>query len=237
MIITIELKLKKASLTCDYRPALVSLIKASLQEYDESLYRQWYDRHNKTSKSFTFAVRLPDAKFTKDIITLGSNEIGWGISTADFSDGIDLYNALLARKGKAYPIKDNNEFTIEKCRVQNQQIISEKEITIKMLSPLVVRNHGNDNKDKYYTYDDTEFNEMLNMVTDNRLKLNNLTGSTKIRLTPIEPKKTVVKTFGLAIRASLGVYRLTGNAETLNYLYQSGMASRRNLGFGMFEIL
>lgn len=42
---------------------------------------------------------------------------------------------------------------------------------------------------------------------------------------------------GIIIPNSIGVFRLTGSKELINYLYQAGMGSRRNIGFGLFEII
>lgn len=230
------IKLKIPALPIDYRAVLVSLLKACLQNYDTALYERWYGKNSTESKSFTFAVNLPEAKFAVDTIALGKDEIIWNLSTADYCDGIDLYNALLAGRGKPYPLKDGNEMTIGKCRIQNQPAITDNTVAIKFLSPLAVRSHGSDNTDRYYTYDDAEFEPMLKTVLENQFKSCPAEGS-EIRLTPFAAKKTVVKVFGLKIPVSLGVYRLSGSAEALSYLHRTGMGSRRNLGFGMFEIL
>lgn len=237
MIINVKLKLKTPALPADYRPVFVSLLKASLQNYEAGLYERWY-KNGVTSKSFTFAVNLPEAKFCGDDVILGGNEIEWNISTADFPDGIDLYNALLKQKNKAYPLKGGNEMTIEKCQIQNQPSIKKDELTVRFLSPLVVRDHGADNLDRYFTYEDVGFDEKFGMVTRNQFELFGFVAeNAEITLTPVAAKKTVVKIFGLKIPASFGVYKLKGRTDALDFLYRAGMGSRRNQGFGMFEVL
>ena len=237
MIITINAELKKPVLPVDYRPAFVSLIKAALTKHDEHMYRKWYGDDTGKSKSFTFSVLLPEARFTKDSVILAAEAVTWVISTADFSDGIDLYNALLAYTGNPYPLKDSNSVTIIKCRLENQPAVLESEITVRFISPLVVRWHSSDNTDKYLTYDDHDFSQMLDIVVKNQLSSDEFSGSSEIEVIPVQPKKTVIKVFGMNIRASLGIFKLRGDAELLNYLFQAGVGSRRNMGFGMFRIL
>ena len=237
MIITINAELKKPVLPVDYRPAFVSLIKAALTKHDEAMYQKWYGADIGKSKSFTFSVLLPEAKFAGDTIMLADKNITWVISTSDFSDGIDLYNALLAYSGSPHPLKDNNSATIIKCRLDNQPAVRENEINVRFISPLVVRQHNSDNTDKYLTYDDYDFPQMLDIVVKNQLSSDGFAGSSEIELIPVQPKKTVIKVFGMNVRASLGLFKLRGDAELLNYLFQAGVGSRRNLGFGMFKIL
>ena len=237
MIITINAKLNKPALPVDYRPAFVSLIKAALTKHDEVMYQKWYGADTRKSKSFTFSLMLPEARFTKDTVVLADDDIVWVISTADFSDGIDLYNAFLAYSGSPHPLKDNNSVTIIKCRLDNQPAVAENEITVRFISPLVVRWHSSDNTDKYLTYDDHDFSQMLDIVVKNQLSSDGFAGSSELELIAVQPKKTVIKVFGMNVRASLGLFKLRGDAELLNYLFQAGVGSRRNLGFGMFRIL
>ena len=50
-------------------------------------------------------------------------------------------------------------------------------------------------------------------------------------------KKVVVNCFGRKIDANIGIYKITGNPELLNILYQSGIGSRRSEGHGKWEVL
>ena len=236
MIITIDSELKNPELPIDFRPAFVSLIKAALSKHSNDLYLNWYGDQTGKSKSFTFSVYLPDAQFTKEKVHLRGEFIKWQISTAELSDGIDLYNALLEFKTR-HPLKYGNAITVTKCAIQNTTPISESEIKIRFKSPLIVRDHKSDNIDKYLTYDDIDFEQMFKIVVENQLHADNIESNFDVKLVPVSPKKTVVKVFGMHMRASYGVYLLQSDPQLLNYLFQAGLGSRRNLGFGMFEIV
>ena len=58
-----------------------------------------------------------------------------------------------------------------------------------------------------------------------------------VTITPVSPKKTVLRNFGHYMTGNLGIYTLTGHPLLLNLLYQSGIGARRSEGFGLFEIV
>ena len=58
-----------------------------------------------------------------------------------------------------------------------------------------------------------------------------------IKITPIRPKKTVVKHYNQFIESSIGSFILEGNPAVLDYLYKACVGSRRSSGFGLFEVI
>ena len=46
-----------------------------------------------------------------------------------------------------------------------------------------------------------------------------------------------MKFYEKKIETSTGIFRITGDKQLLNYLYQAGIGSKRSSGFGMFKIL
>lgn len=131
-----------------------------------------------------------------------------------------------------YPIANGNYMALQYLKIKPVPKITENTITIRFLSPLVVRKHYAGEADKYYIFEDDEFSNCLNIVTSNRLGKD-----VKLDVEPISPKKTVVKSFGVNIRSSLGTYKVTSDPDVLNELLLSGMGSRRSEGFGHFEIV
>ena len=47
----------------------------------------------------------------------------------------------------------------------------------------------------------------------------------------------VKKTFGTCISCSKGIFQISAKPETLDFLYKSGVGSRRSEGFGMFDVI
>ena len=58
-----------------------------------------------------------------------------------------------------------------------------------------------------------------------------------LSIEPVKARKVVVNCFGRKVDANLGIYKLSGNCELLNILYQAGLGARRSEGHGKFEIL
>lgn len=106
---------------------------------------------------------------------------------------------------------------------------------IKMLSPLIVRQHEN-GINKYLAYNDENFTRCFKMSVNKMLESFGLNSTGEIEIQPIKPKKTVVNTFGNKITGNIGAFLLKAEPETLNHLYKLGVGSRRSQGFSMFEI-
>ena len=110
-----------------------------------------------------------------------------------------------------------------------------------MSSPIIVRNHNRETqKDMYYSFEKAEeFNKYIKINIEEQMKeegldLNLLEG---FEIKPIKTKKTVVKVYEYSIECSIGTFELTGNTILLDYLYKSGIGTKKAVGFGLFDII
>lgn len=161
MKLCVKLILAKKEINSDWRRAMLSLIKHLLQSEAPQLYEEYYGEYKTTMKKFNYSLMLPGAKFTDDKIMLNSNEIYLYISSSEKLIMMCFQNALLKEKQKSFPLQHENSMKIDSIRIIKTPDITASEIIVKMLSPLVVREHNKDNKDKYYYYDEEGFLETL----------------------------------------------------------------------------
>lgn len=238
--ILIKLELNKAELPKDFRPVFVSLIKSSLSSYGEEFFDGFYKKRDNIMKKFTFGVRMNRPNFVGDVVQLGGNVISFTLSTADMKEAMILYNAMLKNKLKEFPLEHQNSMKIMDIKILPHTKINASEIVIKMLSPMVLREHNREtNIDRYVDCTCEDFADAAKKIVQAQLSIfamdeNLLHGFTII---PVMPKKTVVTAFKYHIDVSLGVYKLTGQPELLDFLYHAGIGSRRSQGFGFFQVL
>ena len=232
MLIRIKMELGKPMLPVDYRSLILSLTKKVLETHYPENYKGYYKDQDAIVKSFTFAVFLDQPKFEKDAVNLAGNTVEVTFSTDNNIDSILLYNSFIKSVGYSHPAQHGNNIAITEVNLDSGDAIIGDEAIIQFISPLVVRHHEKGTPDRYYIYDDEEFAETLKHVICRQLG-----HETDIELTPINPKKTVVKVYGVNTRSSLGAYKISGNREDLNRLLSCGMGSKRSSGFGMFRVL
>lgn len=238
MKIVVKLTVSKPQIHLDYRRLFLSVLKSSLSENNPDLYKSLYESGTTVQKPFAFSVKLPQPVYHEDKILLGDNVVQVTFITSDTWIGIDLYNALLLRKTKPFPMEDNNEMRIISVMIQNHGIITKERVNIKFLSPLVVRYSEKGNKDQYFHFDEEGFKEYLQITTQNQLKTLGIKEENAIvEIDPINAKRIAVKTMGITVPANLGVFQLTGKVESLNLLYQNGIGARKSQGFGSFEVI
>lgn len=236
MRIECRLKLKNSIIPLDYRRLIISFLKASIEKENKELFLKLYEGGNAVSKPFTFYVNLSKPIFKEDSILLAGDEMGLVLSTNDFAFGLDMYNGLLRMRNKEYPLENQNGMTLQRVRIYNTSQITQNEILIHTRSPLVVRKHEKGEKDKYFLYNDEGFAETFQKCIENQLKSMNISWEELPEIKVVNAKRVVVKTLGLCIPGSLGLFRLKGEAKILDVLYQSGLGSRKSQGFGSFEL-
>lgn len=237
MRITVQLTLEKKEINLDYRRLMISYLKKSLERSNPIRYEEMYGRGVTKEKNFASDIRLGYAKYLSDYIQLQNDEITWVIVTPDYLLGIDIYNALLAMKNVSYPAYNENRIRIRKINVENHKSYDAQEAVIKFCSGLCVRRHIKGEKDKYFFYDEEGFNEQLVNNIGLQLRDTNINDLSEFKLEPIQAKRVYSKTYGIVIPNSVGLFRLSGENKLINYLFQAGMGSKRNSGFGLFEIL
>ena len=234
----LEFSIEKSELPLDLDRLIVSFFKASLQNYSEELFLKLYNKKESIVKSFCFSVYLPGAKFTKERIQLNRNSFSISFSDANLGELIHFFNAFQMMRGEPYPM-NGNSMCLQKIYAQKMQKIAETEIIIKMKSSLIVReHHSENNSDIFYTYEDKEFSECLKRNVEILLQRLELPFSVNgFSITPIKGKKIVANIFGRKIDGSIGIFRLTGETQLLNFLYAAGIGTRRSAGHGKFEIV
>jgi CRISPR-associated endoribonuclease Cas6 len=231
MVLDLFFHLKNAELPKDYRPVFVSFLKSALSRHYPLAYEQMYGK-SAIQKSFTFSIALPGPKFESDLIFLIKNELLLSLSTDEESDTLIFYNAFQKSMRASFPLINDNEMIPVKMNIRPSVKIKDSQTIIKFLSPLVVRKHIKSENDQYYIFGEEWFDECLEEVVSRRIGR-----KISIKLEPISPKKTVVRSFGTNIRCSLGIYKLKGEPEILTMLQNGGIGSRRNEGFGMFSVI
>ncbi|SDP18892.1 CRISPR-associated endoribonuclease Cas6 [Clostridium gasigenes] len=236
----IELELKSERLLLDYRPAIISLFKHSLTIYEDGKHFSSYYEIGK-DKMFTFAVGIPNSKFTKELILVPDKKINIVFSTGNIGTGIVFFNALSIQKNKPYPLANENTMTIKNIIIEKEYPIITDTIDVIFKSPLCVREHNKENnKDTYYSYEKDGFNEAFKNVLKSQIdksKMLSMSILDDFQITPIRCKKTVVRHHSQFVEATVGSFKFTGNVALLSFLYTNGIGSRKSSGFGLFEIV
>lgn len=237
MRLKLNFDLENESLPIQYHKSVMSFIKLSLSEYDEQYYKKYYNDKDTIMKPYTFAIFFRNPKFENDRIIIKDKRLELNISIADYETSIILYNAFNHQKNKKFSL-DKNSWTLKNINMSLDKKIDTEEITIKFMSPVVVRSHL-ENKDYYYSYNAEEFKNVLKINIKQQLKITdipiNLVDSFDI--VAIDPKKIIVKFYEKKIETTSGIFKISGDKQLLKYLYDAGMGSKRSSGFGMFQII
>lgn len=237
MRLKLNFDLENEFLPIQYRKSVMSFIKLSLSEYDEQYYKKYYNDKDTIMKPYTFAMFFRSPKFENDRIIVKDKRLELNISIADYETSVILYNAFNHQKNKKFSL-DKNSWILKNINMSLDRKIDTEEITIKFMSPLVVRSRL-ENKDYYYSYNDEEFKDILKINIKQQLKITdipiNLVDSFDI--VAINFKKIIVKFYEKKIETTSGIFKISGNKQLLKYLYDAGMGSKRSSGFGMFQII
>ena len=243
MRIKIEFETSNEHLPIDYRRKFLSYLKSAIEEYNNDLYTALYGEGH-TPKSFCFSIYFaPKVVISKDEIALYSKRLHATFTTQDMFLGIHLVNALMARINKWFPLADsNNELKALSITKVQEAFITTNSVLFKILSPVVIRDHNKkEGRDWYLTFEDDGFEKIWkrNLKTE----LQNVFGRDvssdvdALQIKPIDLKKTVVKSYGIFIPCTIGSLVMEGEKYLLEYLYKSGIGSRRAMCFGCVDVL
>lgn len=236
MRLKLVFELENGKLDIQYRKGIISWIKQAIQTYDENLFQEMY--HANQKKTFTFAPILSAPKFEKEEIIMQDNQFSILFSAYNYSHALHLYNSFLGQKFKKFSLFQNSMTLKQIIMIPETQITTEK-IIIKMVSPLIVRNHNRETlKDMYYAYNREEFKEYLNINIEEQLQAEKLNSNIlkDFTILPIHAKKIVIPVYEKMIECTIGTFQLEGNIELLDYLYKAGIGAKKAMGFGLFEI-
>lgn len=241
MRIKLEFELENAVIDIQYRKSIISWIKKSIQEYNEELYQQLYANTNPIKKTFCFAPILMHPEFSMDTKTINLSEPSFQIifSFYDYAYALHLFNAFNFQKNQKHPLCKNS-MTLKQIIMLPEKQIHKNSIDIKMISPVICRNHDRKTlKDMYYSFEKAEFYQFININILEQMKNEGLDSSilTDFKIESIQARKTVIAVYEKMIECSIGTFRLTGDTKLLKYLYQAGIGSKKAMGFGLFEII
>lgn len=241
MRLLLEFELKNNILPLDYRSGLLSFIKRSLSQANDKVFDRLYK--DTDTKDFCFTAIFQKPIYQKDQIILGGNGLKLLLSTDDRGKtGLHLFSAFIAQKKQQFLLPMGNAMTLVRISQQSQATIKSSKIIVKtaMGSGLCVREHNREtNQDKYYVYNDPEFDGQLQLVLYKQVIGAGFTKhqADNIRFKPITCKKVVAKHYSIYIDLTVGMFALEGHPDVLQYLYNAGIASRHSNGFGVIDLV
>lgn len=213
--------LENPKIPIDYRKNIISYIKHSLQEYDEKYYKKFYNEKDPIIKPYTFAVIFKQPQIDAEEIIIEDKRFELNLSVEDYETAIILYNAFNKQKYKSFSI-NRNSWTLKNIEMIIEKEIKDKNITVKFLSPLCVRNRQ-DQKDYYYSFEHPEFEDTIKMNIKEQLKITNIPEDIveSLKITPIKARKVIIKFYEKKIECSTGIFNLQGDVQLLNYIYKA----------------
>ncbi|MBR0225927.1 MAG: hypothetical protein IJL92_07720 [Thermoguttaceae bacterium] len=242
--IRIDFETENDKLSLGYNSLMLSFIKHAVETYDNDLYSEWFDKTRNASelgKSYTFSCKFPAPRFTRDWIFLGGNSFSFFLSTYDYADLMNLYNAFLGvyARRESYPAH-YNFLRIANLVTLEMPVIAGNRALIKFDSALLARRHDREkNTDDFLSYNSEGFVDSLRFSADAAVKLAGLSLPVDdLELIPIAPRKTVVHYFnGMRVTGNVGEYEIRGSTELLNFLLLCGLGSATGSGHGKFRVV
>lgn len=223
-----------------YNMMFVSLIKECLKKIDENYFNRLFyyqGKHNKKSKNYSFAVGLKNFELDNEVFKINDSII-FSLSSPDLEFFINFYNGLLRTD-----IFNYKGYTLRRKRIVHvkEKYITQQEAVFKTLSPICLK----DAEGRFLDLEDEKYSRELGYLADIILK--NFRGyglKNEIYFEPINMTKVVVKLDRqlengeyYKVNAYRGIFKLKGDVEDLNLLYQLGLSFRRGQGFGMLEVI
>lgn len=236
----VELGIKNPYITKEKNKMIMHIMKLLFENVDSKKYMQLYEDEENKEKNFTFSTYLGrGVKFNRENIFVPEQKILLNFSTSDVSEGILFYNSFVENIGLEIPIEDNL-VTIESIREGNVGLIEEN-VIFSTNSPIVVRQHDGDNNETWYHDLNTKegyeiFIENLRWQLRNNLKNVKENDIEDVKVKILENKIVKIKHYGIVIPSNLALINITAKAYIIDYLYKSGVGSRRSQGFGYLNI-
>lgn len=241
MRFSLEILLKDDRIVKDKNRIFISMIKHSLESYDEDYYRSLYEKEANKIKSFTFSIYMGNCIFEREEILIPDKKVILNFSTGSMEDSLYFYNSFLGQKKKPYEIKGNT-MTINKINLVKEKLIVDDEIIFKTLSPIVAREHKGDNHETwYYSLNEEKGRDVFIENLKNQL-LDEFGEERKLDIAELEfevlnNKEVKIKHYGIEILSNICRIKVKAKPYILEYLYKSGCGSRRSQGFGMLDIV
>ncbi len=261
--IGVVFRINGAKMPVIYRHRFMSLIKEALQradpEYKEVLYPPEGVSLSKKAKNFTFNISLPprreirkerflvdDSIEIEDIVFHFPDDstASMFVCSPDYRLITALYNGML--KIREYDFKNHITLVLERVFMLKTKKITADEVVFKTHAPVLVEDEAGN---PVLPFELKRFQAHLNAIQDRLLKdIRGYGLKRELIFIPIKIKKQVVKHTLSGFREKTGkpfmvftcfegTFRLSGEPQDLQAIYEAGMGLRRGQGFGMVELL
>lgn len=243
MRIKIEFETEKENFPIEYRKKFLSYFKSTVKAYNEDLFDAMYNG-NHLMKPFCSSIYfLPKVDVTSNGIILSSKRFFVKFTTPDILTAVHILNAFMTSRNKWLPLAncENKVKVLSVSKLKEQKIIGNN-IMVKILSPIVVRDHNSETgNDWYLVYEDEKFEAVWKRNLKSELAEvfgRDVTADIDaLKIIFVHSKKVVVKNYSIYIPCTMGTMVLEGENYLLEYLYKAGIGSKRSMGFGYVDVI
>lgn len=236
MRLKIECILENNNVFLDYNRKILSFFKKSLELYNEEIKNNYYGEPYE--KDMSFSCFFPFEKIENNKILLKEKSFKIFITFNSIVDGIHFYNSfILAKNKKLKFMLEDNSFLIKNITKLNEKQILEDKAIFKTLSPVVIREKRECEKDWYHFFDEKGIKVLKKNICYSLKEKFLLRELEKLEIIPIDIRKTVVNFYNIKFTATKGTFAVKGDKKILEYFYKSGFGSRKSSGFGMLELI
>jgi len=135
------------------------------------------------------------------------------------------------------------ELPVREIHVLEKPFFDER-LIFRTLSPITVYSTlmkaDGSKKTYYYSPYESEFNELLKRNLMKKASILHKRFSEDFKIIPLNRKKcreVIVKYKGTVIKAWEGIFKVKGDPELLEVMYDAGLGSKNSAGFGMMEVV
>lgn len=232
----LDCELENTIIPSNYTSKILSYLKKSLEDYNPEIKKIFYDEPRE--KDMSFSCFLFIEKIENNKIFLKNKKFKITISVENVMEALHFYNAFFYSRNKKFLLGNENSFRVQRIRKIKEKEINEETAVFRTLSPVVIRERFEGNKNWYHLLNEEKGLEVLkkNLVFTLSKKFPKELVE-ELEIIPINIRKTVVHFYDLKFPASKGIFMVKGNKKILEHLYKAGFASRKSCGFGLLDIV
>ena len=244
MRLELQMSLLKPQIDTDYRRIVISYLKFALEHCEEGrFFEKFYKKRNNINKDYSFSTVFHNPKFTKEKIYFDKNEMKIIFSCSDQKrTGLIFHTAFLSVLNMKFPLANGNYMMLKKIVQKKEVLITEPVVYFQTMlgNGLCVREHDREtNRDLFITCEDKEFTDKAETIIRNQLQIAGFYKNQyeDIKIEPVDCKKIVVKHYGIFVDLTVGILKISGDMNVVQYLYQSGVGSHHASGFGALNVV
>lgn len=243
MRIKIEFETENENLPIEYRKKFLSYFKSVIWDYNEDLFAAMYSGKTLMKPFCSSLYFLPEVEISTNGIALASKRFSVKFTTPDILTAVHILNAFVSRKNKWLPLSNcDNKVKVLSVSKINEKKINGNSAMLKILSPIVIRDHNRETgNDWYFVFEDEKFEETwkrnLKSELDTNFSWDVAADIDALKMIPIQLKKVVVKNYNIYVPCTIGTMVLEGENYLLEYLYKAGIGSKRSMGFGYIDVI